>query len=106
MEGTTVLFKCGKKKCKICDNVVTGDEFKSYVEGRSFPINHRFDCDSEGVVYLISCKSCGLQYVENTITAFRLRFNNHKNSLNRYGRGQRNIAGQHLYVHFFGEGHL
>ena len=35
-------------------------------------INHRFDCDSEGVVYLISCKSCGLQYVGNTITAFRL----------------------------------
>ena len=106
-EETVVgMFKCGKKKCKICDNVVTGDEFKSYVEGRSFRINHRFDCDSEGVVYLISCKSCGLLYVGNTITAFRLRFNNHKSSLNRYGRGQRNIAGQHLYAHFFGEGHL
>ena len=50
--------------------------------GRSFRINHRFDCDSEGVVYLISCKSCGLQYVGNTITAFRLRFNNHNSSLN------------------------
>ena len=106
-EETVVgMFKCGKKKCKICDNVVTGDEFKSYVEGRSFRINHRFDCDTEGVVYLISCKSCGLQYVGNTITAFRLRFNNHKSSLNRYGRGQRNIAGQHIYAHFFGEGHL
>ena len=42
----------------------------------------------------------------NTITAFRLRFNNHKSSLNRYGRGQRNIAGQHLYAHFYSEGHL
>ena len=47
-----------------------------------------------------------LQYVGNTITAFRLRFNKHKSSLNRYGRGQRNIAGHHLYAHFFGEGHL
>ena len=28
------------------------------------------------------------------------------NSLNRYGRGQRNVAGQNLYVNFFGEGHL
>ena len=102
-EETVVgMFKCGKKKCKICD--VTGDEFKSYVEGRSFRINHCFDCDSEGVVYLISCKNCGLQYVGNTITAFRLSFNNHKSSLNRYGRGQRNITGQHLYAHFFGEG--
>ena len=48
-EETVVgMSKCGKKKCKICD-VVTGVEFRSYVEGRSFRINHRFDCDSEGV---------------------------------------------------------
>ena len=92
------MFKCGKKKCKICDNVIIGATFKSHVEGRSFCINHRFDCDSEGIVYLISCKFCGLQYVGNTITPFRLRFNNHKSALNRYGRGQRNICGQQLYA--------
>ena len=99
------MFKCGKKKCKICDNVIIGATFKSHVEGRSFCINHRFDCDSESIVYLISCKCCGLQYVGNTITPFRLRFNNHKGALNRYGRGQRNICGQQLYAHFWGEGH-
>ena len=93
-EGTVVgMFKWAKKKCKICDNIVTGDEFRSYVEGRSFRINPSFDCDSEGVVYLISCKSCGLQNVGNTITAFRLRFNNHKSSLNRYGRGAERYRG-------------
>ena len=106
-EETVVgMFKCGKRKCKICDNVVTGDKFKSYLEGRSFHINHRFDCDSEGVVYLISCTSYGLQYVRNTITSFGLRFNNHKSSFNTYRRGQRNIAGQHLYALFFWESHL
>jgi hypothetical protein len=51
------------------------------------------------------CKSCGLQYAGNTIKPFRLRFNNHKSSLNRYRRGQRNICGQQLYAHFWGEGH-
>ena len=56
-------------------------------------------------MYLISCKFCGLQYVGNTITPFRLRFNNHKSALNRYGREQRNICGQQLYAHFWGEGH-
>ena len=55
------------------------------------------------LVYLISCNSCGLQYVGSTITSFRLRFNNRKSSLNRYGRGQTNVAGQHLYAHFVGE---
>jgi hypothetical protein len=78
------MFKCGKKKCKICENVIIGATFKSHVEGRSFCINHRFDCDSEGIVYLISCKFCVLQYVGNTITPFRLGFNNHKSALIKY----------------------
>ena len=25
--------------------------------------------------------------------------------MNRYGKGQRGIAGEHLYAHFFEEGH-
>ena len=98
----------GKNRCKTCDNVTVDDKFQSNAGGGggSFCTNHRFDCDSEGVIYFISCNSCGLQYVGSTITSFRLRFNNHKSSLNRYGRGQTNVAGQHLYARFFGEGHL
>ena len=40
----------------------------------------------------------------STITAFRLRFNNHKSSINRFSKGQ-SLSGQHLYEHFFEEGH-
>ena len=46
-----------------------------------YTINHRLDCNSRNVVYLISCKVCGLRYVGSTITKFRLRFNNHKSQL-------------------------
>ena len=41
------------------------------IEKRSFHINHSFDCDSQAVVYLITCKRCGKQYVGSTITPFR-----------------------------------
>ena len=34
-----------------------------------------------------------------------MRFNNHKSSLLRYGKGQRGMAGEHLYEHFFEAGH-
>ena len=71
-----------------------------------FYINHRFNCDSLGVVYLITCQKCEKQYVGNTVTPFRKRFNNHKNSLNRFGKGQKEICGKHLYSHFYTEGHL
>ena len=42
----------------------------------------------------------------NTVTPFRKRFNNHKSSLNRFGKGQKGICGKHLYSHFYTEGHL
>ena len=58
------------------------------------------------MVYLITCKRCAKQYVGSTITDFRKRFNSHKSSMNRYGKGQRGICGEHLYAHFFEEGHL
>ena len=58
-----------------------------------------------GVIYLITCKKCANIYVENTITSFRKRFNNHKSSLNRFGKGVRGIADEHLCSHFFESGH-
>lgn len=100
------MFRCGNKRCKVCQNVIEGSKFKSFVEDRIFHINHHFDCNSEGVIYLVDCRKCGKQYVGCTITSFRTRFNNHKSSLNRYGEGKRNICGQQLYAHFYGEGHL
>ena len=48
---------------------------------------------------------CDKQYVGATVTAFRKRFNNHKSSLSRYGKGQKEICGKHLYSHFYTEGH-
>ena len=79
------MFGCGKVRCKICKFVKTGSIFKSTVEKKSFHINHSFNCDSSGVIYLITCKRFGRQYVGSTIAEFRKRFNNHKSSINRYG---------------------
>ena len=36
---------------------------------------------------------------------FRIRFKNHKSSLNEFGRGQRGICWEHLYSYFYEEGH-
>ena len=100
---TVGMKKCGKSLCKVCDFVEEGRDFKGHEN--KFKINCSFDCDSEGMVYLISCTKCGKNYVGSTITLFRKRFNNHKSSLVRYGKGQRGISGEHLYAHFYEEGH-
>ena len=94
------MVKSSKIRCQICNFVEEGESFTDSLGNRKYVINYEFDCDSIGVVYLIKCKRCSRQYIGSTINTFMIRFNNHKSSLNRYGRGQRNIPGEHLYSHF------
>ena len=92
------MKRCGKRRCQICNYVeerCTFDETR-----RTYHINFSFGCDSVVVVYLIRCRKCRKIYVGSTITLFRKRFSNHKNSLNRFNKRQRGIAGKHLYAHF------
>ena len=70
------MFCYGKTRCQVCKFVKTGKKFVGNVEQRCFYSNHAFDCDSNGIVYLITCKRCNKQYVVGIITSFRLRFNN------------------------------
>ena len=74
--------------------------FRGSVDKRSFYINRHFDCNSQGVVYLITSKKCEKQYVGDKIIYFRTRFNNQTSSLSRFGKGQRGICGEQLYSHF------
>ena len=67
--------------------MVEGTVFKSRVTGRDFIINFRLNCNSDHVVYLLSCAKCEMQYrhVGSTINKFRTRFNDHKSRLNAHG---------------------
>ena len=55
------------------------------------------------MVYLLKCEEYQKYYVASTTNSFTRRFNNHESSLLRYGKGKR---GEHLYSHFFAEGHV
>ena len=57
------------------------------------------------MIYLISCKKCKKNYVGSTVTTFRKTFNDHKSSMIKFEKGQRGIPGEHLYKHFFEDGH-
>ena len=55
------------------------DGFQSFVTKKNYEINHKFDCDSKCLIYLFSCKTCGLQYVGSAAKRFHYRWNNYKN---------------------------
>ena len=94
---------CGSKRCGVCSFVKCTDEFVSKC-GRSYKIrDHKLNCNSANVVYLLNCKACGVQYVGSCSTAFRLRFNNYKSCNNRHRA--KKVPQQHLHDHFDLPGH-
>ena len=56
---------------------------------------------------LITCKTCGPQYVGSTKTKFRMRFNNHKTGIRRPGNLDHVQRDQDdfIYKHFWGRRH-
>ena len=70
---------CSKSSCQTCLNVNNTDVFQSFVTKESYKINHKFDCDSKCIIYLFSCKACGLQYVGSTVQRFCFRWNSYEN---------------------------
>ena len=71
--------KCNKPRCEVCQNVVTTKEFSSHTTGEKFEIQKGpIDCDTRNVVYLITCKVCGIQNVGSTKNKYRDRLKNYK----------------------------
>ena len=56
------------------------------------------DCGTRNVIYLISCRKCGIQYIGKTGQSLRSRFNNHRNRL-------KHTCTLYLYNHFRSDGH-
>ena len=91
--------KCDKPRCKTCDNVIISDNFSSNITKEVFTINHRLNCDDNCLVYLLSCKVCGLQYVGQTSDRFRFRWNNYKACQRKAVKGEEHPQ-MKLHQHF------
>ena len=70
------------KKCDICKNfLVVSPDFTCFATKRKYKIKGILKCDSRNVIYLISCKCCGKQYV-GSATGFKERFRIPKSDTN------------------------
>ena len=56
------------------------------------------------MIYLLSCKICGLQYVGSTTDIFRLRWNNYKDHDRKAQQGEEHMQPE-LFEHFHSEEH-
>ena len=95
---------CGASNCKTCLNVQKTNTFKSSVTGETFHINHGLGCGDKCLIYLITCKVCGIQYVGQTRYDFRYRWSNYKKDSRKAARGEEHMQAS-FHSHFLSEGH-
>ena len=77
------------------------DEFSSHMTGKVFKVKFRASCKSSKVIYLITCRRCGLQYVGETGQALHMRTNGH-----RYDIAHRKTEDSPVAEHFSSGTHI
>ena len=69
------------------NNIESTNLFSNTVTAELYTINHYFNYDSKCLVYLITCRTCKLQYTGQTCHAFRKSGNNYKCCARKPERG-------------------
>ena len=92
------------QKMSGCLYISETDIFESFQTKRQYKINHHLDCNDKCLIYLLSCKICGLQYVGSTTYRFRSRWNNYKDNDRKAQRGEEHLQPE-LFEHFHSEKH-
>ena len=96
--------KCKSKRCIVSLNVSETYVFQSNQTKEQYKINHQLNFKDKCLIYLLSCKVCGFQYVGSTTDKSRLRWNNYKENIRKAKRGQGHIQPL-VFEHFSANDH-
>ena len=71
-----------RSNCMTCPSLTYNPKVTSYVTGRTYSIRDiepsQIHCKLQNYVYMLSCSSCGVQYVGESIVPVNLRMNIHR----------------------------
>src|SRR5579872_6995483 len=74
--------KCVKPQCLMCvNNTKSTRTFSSKQNKRQFKIAQDMTCTTENLIYVITCRKCGIQYVGETGRGLKDRLYNHKSDI-------------------------
>ena len=83
--------KCNSKRCLVSLNISETDIFQSFQTKEQYQINHQLNWNDKCLIYLLSSKVCGLEYVGSTTDKFRLGWNNYKENNRKAKRGEEHM---------------
>lgn len=70
-------YKCGKKGCNYCSHIKKGKQVQSCTNGKVFNIASFIICNTQFIIYVITCDICQIQYVGRTTRRLRDRLYDH-----------------------------
>ena len=68
---------CNLKDCNICKKLNRTGTIRCLMTSKDEPSMKKISCRSSNLIYCITCKVCGMQYVGQTMRRLRNRFYNH-----------------------------
>ena len=72
---------CNTATCRYCPRLNKTGRIKCSASGREYVAKHNVTCKSSNVMYCITCKCCGIQYVGQTKNRLLDRFQAHFNNI-------------------------
>ena len=100
--GVDKVKACKKFNCKLCPEFSATQTFTSNATHRSYKVKNynkkkKLTCNTDNLVYLITCDNCSSQYVGETNQKLNERFNDHRNRIRHPNKGSNSTI---LVVHF------
>jgi len=75
------VSKCGHPRCKCCIAITETTSFESSTTAKIYSVKTTTNCNTQNIVYLITCSKCRLQYVGETGRSLKDRLNNHRSDI-------------------------
>ena len=72
------MSKCGGKRCTTCEQLIVGNSFHFKSSSYPFKVKHDMDCNSQFVLYALTCAGCGENYIGETKAKLRERMTLHR----------------------------
>ena len=104
LERKVYSAKCNGKRCQVYLIINETDTFESFQTKQKYNINQQLNCKDKCLLYLLSCKVRGLQYVGSTTDKFRLHQNNYKKNYRKALRKEEHMQPE-LFEHFSADNH-
>ena len=86
--------RCGDQRCNTCNLGTFGSSIHISSTNTTFHIKHQLTCKSSNVIYCLTCKKCGDQYIGETEQELHCRQRGHLHDINS------NKAGLPYVTHF------